>query len=131
MAALKVPKSTDVADKESEKLAIQSVKEVARLIPIQAPYFSAGSVMIQATGNDFVLVYRRPVPIQPGDNGELHNVMLNEAVAIITVSPQTAKDIALSLSHAIKEYEKEYGEIVTPYTKSKEQKASEGRKKSH
>ena len=100
------------------------------LTPIQAPYFSAGSLLIQATGNDFVFVYRRPVPVQPNEDGELQNVMLNEAVAIITVSPQTAKDIVLSLAHAITEYEKQYGQIVTPYTKSREQEASDGRKKS-
>lgn len=99
------------------------------LEPVDAPYFSAGSLVIQATGNDFLLTFRRPMPVKPAADGSIQNVMLNDTVAVISVSPQTAKDLSLTLTRAVDDYEKEYGAIVTPYTR--ERTSGAGRKKSN
>lgn len=88
--------------------------QMQQLVPIPAPYFSAGSIAIQGTGNDVILLFMRPMPVQ-GPAGVNVNVALNQVIAIVSMSPQTAKDVQLALTDNLKRHEKTWGTIKTPY----------------
>jgi len=47
----------------------------------------------------------------------LAEVNFNETVGIVSVSPHTLKDMLLLLGDALANYERDYGELVTPYVK--------------
>lgn len=93
--------------------------DASQFKPVDAPFYSVGSMAVQATGNEFVLTFSRPVPLQSNLTGQMSvEHMLNQATVILNVSPQTAKDISLALAEAVAKHEKEYGEITTRYSKS-------------
>lgn len=92
--------------------------DIASLKPIDAPYFSAGSIAVQGTGNDILLTFSRPMPAQAFAPGGVHqSVVINQAIVVISVSPQTAKDIVLAIASTVTKHEMEYGEVTTPYIK--------------
>ena len=109
--------------------AIKKEVDFASLKPVDAPYFSAGSFAIQGTGNDFILMFSRAIPVQSVTTGVNSEIALAQVVAILSISPQTAKDISLAMADAVVKHEKEYGEIITPYTKRLA--ASVGQKQGH
>lgn len=92
------------------------VAQAARLSPINAPHFIASSMYVSATGNDFALILSQTVPLQPEEGGRPGFAKI-QASAIVTISPQSAKDFAIALSEAVRKYEAEWGVINTPYTR--------------
>lgn len=49
--------------KESQnKASEESNTHTTKSYPIDAPYYSAGSMVVQGTGNYFVLTFSRPIP---------------------------------------------------------------------
>jgi hypothetical protein len=92
-------------------------------VPLNVPHLDASSLVIHATGNNFVLLFKRPVPISP-HAGFPPNAMIYDPVASISCSPQTVKDISLMLNDVVADYEKEYGNIHTVYTKQREAAAN-------
>ena len=100
------------------------------LMPVQAPFFSVSGAMILATGNDFLLLLHRVMPLQGIDGSSAAGVAMNQTVAVLTMSPQTAKDISLLLNESVAKFEAEHKtKIETPLTKSKQQAESAGSKK--
>lgn len=94
--------------------------------PIEAPYFFVSTLNVQATGNDFAILFSRPQPVSDkGGLGILANFALSQVVAIVSMSPQTAKDLAVLLTSIIHDHEKEFGEISTPYLKRRAEKNAE------
>jgi hypothetical protein len=85
--------------------------------PIDAPLISAGTAAIQSTGNEFLLLFTRARPVIDKRAHAIAQVAINDIVASVSISPHTLKDIALLLSDAVANYEREYGELVTPYTR--------------
>ncbi|MBX9606403.1 MAG: DUF3467 domain-containing protein [Gammaproteobacteria bacterium] len=90
-------------------------KQMSGAMPINAPYFNAGVLQVNVAGNDVLLIFHRARPVSL-PSGEMAQAALTETVAIVSVSPQTAKDMSLLLPKVIQDYEAEFGEIVTPFT---------------
>lgn len=89
------------------------------LVPVKVPYFDAASVTIHATGNNFVLLFSRPLPVEPR-SGSDKQIMLNDPVVILSFSPQSIKDLSLLLNGVIADHEQAYGTLITPYMKKLE-----------
>jgi hypothetical protein len=88
---------------------------------IQAPIFSVAGVQAFATGNEVSLVFTRTRPgtIAVEGSAEPAQIGIGEPQAIISASPGTAKDLMTVLGDVIDAYEKEFGEIVTPFLKER------------
>lgn len=84
--------------------------------PIPAPFFYASSFSIQATANNFTIVLHDTLPISDG-NGVSGDTELRRPIAIVKLSPQSAKDFGSVLNDAIQKYEGLYGvNLVTELT---------------
>ena len=102
----------------TKKQSIAGKEEPLTLTLVQAPHFSSSSITIQTTGNEFTLMFTRFMPLQSPD-GAVQNAT-NQVVAIVSVSPQAAKDISLLLADTVSKHEDEYGILETPYTRLRE-----------
>lgn len=78
----------------------------------------ARTFRVMADSNEVLLVFQRTRPglLQQKD-GSVHDVAEAQTVAVIAMSPQSAKDLMLVLSEQIAGYEKRYGEVRTDYTR--------------
>jgi len=76
--------------------------------PIAAPFYYASHFSIQATANDFTIVLHDTIPISDG-SGVSGDTELRRPVAILKLSPQSAKDFGSVLHDAIQRYEALYG----------------------
>jgi hypothetical protein len=92
---------------------------------INAPLVSASSVAFQSTGNEYLLIFQRPRPVLDLESQALAQVAYNEVVAVVGVSAQTLKDLALLLNDAVANHERDYGEIITPYVKRRQAERGE------
>jgi hypothetical protein len=79
---------------------------------IQAPKFYGSTVNVNMTSNEISLMFGRPHFVI-GD----HEGAPGEPVAIIQMSPQTAKDLLVLLAGSLKTWEKEWGELQTEFTR--------------
>ena len=75
--------------------------------PISAAMFYASSFSIQATANDVTVVVHDTLPVSDGQ-GVDGNTELRRPVAIIKLSPQSAKDLSLVMRDAMQKYEALY-----------------------
>lgn len=85
--------------------------------PIQAPMFYGSSVQVESAGNDFTLVFSRSRPVVGQLDGK--QVAFNEPQVIVTLSPQTIKDLSIVTAGAVKAWEEQFGEIVSAFTKER------------
>jgi hypothetical protein len=76
--------------------------------PINAAYFYASSFSIQASANDFSVIFHDTLPIADNDGGVSKSAEYRRPVGIIKMSPQSAKDLALLLMDAVSKYETLY-----------------------
>lgn len=109
--------------------AAQLLEKPDELRPIEAPHFFASQTYTQSAGNDFTLLFARAKPVATSKEVVAQNIALTEIVGIATMSPQTAKDLAVLLNDTIARYEEEFGKIDTPYLKrrAKNAKSTKGR----
>lgn len=87
--------------------------------PIEAPVLYASTLQAVWTGNDCSIIFSRPRPAHIVVNGQGMTASLQEPVAIMQLSPQTAKDLLLLLSDTVGKFEAEFGVIVTEYSRGK------------
>ena len=94
-------------------------KKLATLKPAEAPLFFATSLRLLGTGNEFLMLFQHLLAMQD-ETGEIFGGAARTQVsAIIAVSPQTLKDISLLINDQIAKYEKDFGELKTPFTQTK------------
>jgi hypothetical protein len=85
-------------------------KDVKR---VDAPFFYVGAITLMTTGNDFTLVLSRARPIENSDGTVNTQAVTSDPVAVISVTPQTLKDLFLVLTDVIPQYEAQFGELKT------------------
>jgi hypothetical protein len=85
--------------------------------PIDAPLVSASAVAVQSSINEFVLIFQQTRPVISKKTQSIADVALNQPVAVVSVSPQTLKDMWLLIGDSVERYEKEFGQLTTPYMK--------------
>jgi hypothetical protein len=84
---------------------------------VSAPYFYAAGATIMGSGNDFTIIFNRPVPIETAGGGINTTAMVGETVAVVSITPQTAKDLLTMLQINVPAWEAEFGQITTPFTR--------------
>lgn len=94
-----------------------SAEELATLRPISVPPTHASSFRVQGTSNEFILMFQRLMP-QMKPDGDLADVGRADTIAVISMSPQSVKDLSILLSAQIETWEKEFGKLETSFTRS-------------
>lgn len=113
MASKPKPKAKGAKPKGAKLKA----EELAKLKVVEVPTFYASVFRLLGSGNDFNLICQRSVPAQREDGSIEMAVALPQTVAVITISPQSLKDLHLLIGRQLKEQEEDFGPIKTQYTK--------------
>ena len=110
-----------------EELEKAIAEGTAQIVPVDAPLLYASTLSIGHTSNEFTLTFSRAAQIMVRQGNEALQATTNQPVAVISVSPQTAKDALLLLGDIVTAYEKAWGNIATEYTLRRDaEKASNG-----
>lgn len=118
MARKRKPKpKAEAKPKPKASAAEPTPEELAKLRAVEAPTFYASGFRLQGSGNDYHLIFQRGSPAQD-EAGNIHPTKGKlEIAAVVTVSPQSLKDLYLLIDGILKQHEETYGLIETPYTK--------------
>lgn len=84
-----------------------------------APSLYASGMQLSMAGNDFMLQFNRHVMGRAMVGGVMIPVAQVSTVAEIILSPLSLKDVSLVLSKAVVDYEQEFGEIETAFTRKR------------
>lgn len=94
---------------------------------VNVPDIYGTELRIYVSSNEFTCILSQPAPVIV--KGAQHTAG-SSPTAAIHLSPQTAKDLCLLLGHLLENYEKNWGEIETNYTRRlKEQAAAASKAK--
>jgi hypothetical protein len=94
-----------------------STEDLAKLRPINVAPVHASNFRLQATSNEFILLFQRILPMIQAD-GSVSDIAAADTVAAISMSPQSMKDLSILLSNQMKDWEKEFGPVETSFTRS-------------
>ena len=110
-------------DTNAQLAELGLTKEQAEsLQPFSLPVMYASAFQLQGSGNDFNLILQRRLPAQNPD-GSIHaEVGKLDAIACLTLSPQSAKDLSVLLAEQIARFEQQFGTIETPFLKQRSAK---------
>ena len=111
------PKAKVKAKADKPKADKLTPEELAKLKVLELPMFYASVFQIQGSGNDFNLICQRGVPAQREDGSIETTVTSAQTVAVISISPQSLKDLHLLIGQQLEDQEKDFGRIKTQYTK--------------
>jgi hypothetical protein len=100
--------------------ATMAVQIRAQVAPIEAPLESASSVQLTVAGNEVTLLFLRNRPMSTSAGAQIS--LTAEVVTMVQMSHQTLKDLSIVLNGAVQNLEKEWGEIVTPFTRQQAEK---------
>ena len=84
--------------------------------PLNVPHLAAGTFMIQSTGTEILLILQSARPLVDKSTGEMSGRTVKQPVAVVSISPGTAKDLHLLLGEAVAKHEESFGPITTPFT---------------
>ena len=81
------------------------------------PLIHASTIQTSWTSNEWTIALSQFLPNPRPDAGSLEGHP--QPVAILQISPQTAKDLYLLMQEGIQEYEKQFGSITTTFSQTK------------
>ena len=84
--------------------------------PLNVPYLAAGTFMIQSTGTEVLLVLQSARSLADKNTGAISERTVNQPVAVVSISPGTAKDLYILLGEVVAKHEESFGPITTPFT---------------
>jgi hypothetical protein len=86
------------------------------LEPLDVPHLAAGTFMIQSTGTEVLLILQSARSLVDKNTGALSERTVNQPIAVVSLSPSTAKDLHLLLGEVVTKHEESFGPITTPFT---------------
>jgi hypothetical protein len=86
------------------------------LEPLNVPRLSAGTFTVQATGTEVIMVLQSAVPLIDKQSNAFSGQAVLQPIALVSISPGTAKDLHIVLGQVIENFERDVGPIVTPMT---------------
>src|SRR3954452_17769755 len=86
------------------------------LEPLNVPHLAAGTFMIQSTGTEILLILQSARSLADKNTGAISERTVNQPIAVVSISPGTAKDLHLLLGEAVARHEESFGPITTPFT---------------
>src|SRR5687767_8203757 len=105
-----------MADEDDTELGKQV--EATGLKPLDAPIIGPTDFVVYAVSNEIHLILQRVRPMISPDL-TLSGIAQLAPIGMLSMSPQTAKDLMLLLSDAVKKYEKEYGPLETDFMRKR------------
>ena len=87
--------------------------DASKITQVRTPSFYVTGINVVWTGNDFNAVLTAPRPVAVEGRAQL--ALASQAVATLSMSPQTAKDVAVLMTEMVRQFEAEWGEVDTPY----------------
>jgi hypothetical protein len=94
------------------------------LEPLNVPHLAAGTFMIQSTGTEVLLVLQSARSLADKNTRAISERTANQPIAVVSISPGTAKDLHILLGDAITKHEENFGPITTPFTVRREAEQS-------
>ena len=94
------------------------------LEPLNVPYLAAGTFMIKSTGTEVLLVLQSARSLADKNTGAISERTVTQPIAVVSISPATAKDLHLVLGDVVAKHEESYGPITTPFTARRETERS-------
>lgn len=94
------------------------------LEPLNVPHLAAGTFMIQSTGTEVLLILQSARPLVDKNTGAISEHTVNQPIAVVSISPGTAKDLHILLGEAVAKHEESFGPITTPFTVRREAEQS-------
>lgn len=85
--------------------------------PVDAPNFYITAINIAPSSNSFSLLLSKLRPVVVEIAGQQAQAGRLDPVAVVDMSPGTAKDLLILLKNSIATHEAEFGEIVTEYSR--------------
>jgi hypothetical protein len=86
------------------------------LEPLNVPYLAAGTFMIQSTGTEVLLILQSARSLADKSTGAISERTVKQPIAVVSISPGTAKDLLLLLGEIVAQHEESFGPITTPFT---------------
>lgn len=99
----------------------EQAKAEGRIVFHEMPSVGARTFRVMTDSNEVLIVFQKSRPgLLHDKDGSVRDIADAQTVAVIALSPQSAKDLVVLLSAQLAGYEKAYGEIETDYTRSLE-----------
>lgn len=98
------------------------IKDGVEVRRIDAPAYFATSIRAAWTSNNCTITFSRGHPVELGSVGQPVYAEQAEPVAVVSMSPGTAKDLFTLLRDSIEPFESDWGEIETDFTRKRKQK---------
>ena len=92
--------------------------------PLNVPHLAAGTFMIQSTGTEVLLILQSARSLADKNTGAISEHTVNQPIAVVSISPGTAKDLHILLGEAVAKHEESFGPITTPFTVRREAEQS-------
>lgn len=89
--------------------------QISQPIPVGAPHFYASNFNLFWNSNEMTLLLSALAPAISGDQVGL----VQSPAAVISFSPQSGKDLLLLFQQIVGEYEAQFGEIETNFTRTR------------
>src|SRR4051794_26816023 len=94
------------------------------LEPLDVPHLAAGTFMIQSTGTEVLIILQSARSLADQNTGAISERTVNQPIAVVSISPSTAKDLYILLGEAVARHEESFGPISTPFTVRREAEQS-------
>src|SRR5215210_7160909 len=94
------------------------------LEPLNVPHLAAGTFMIQSTGTEVLLILQSARSLVDKNTGAISERTVNQPIAVLSISPGTAKDLHTVLGDVVAKHEESFGPITTPFTVRREAERS-------
>ena len=91
---------------------------------LNVPYIAAGTFMIKSTGAEALLILQSARSLVDKKTGAISERTVNQPIAVVSISPGTAKDLYLLLGNFVAKHEECFGPITTPFTVRREAEQS-------
>ena len=99
---------------------LQRVPGEGGLEPLDVPHLAAGTFMIQNTGTEVLLILQSARSLADKNTGTISERTVNQPIAVVSISPGTAKDLHLVLGDVVAKHEESFGPVRTPFTVRRE-----------
>jgi hypothetical protein len=86
--------------------------------PLSVPHLAAGTFMIQSTGTEVLLVLQSARSLADKNTGAISERTVNQPIAVVSISPGTAKDLHILLGEAVAKHDPKASLAVAASLKS-------------
>src|SRR5690348_11596772 len=86
------------------------------LEPLNVPHLAVGTFIIKNTGTEVLLVLQSARSLVDKNTGAISERTVNQPIAVVSISPGTAKDLHIVLGDVVAKHEESFGPVTTPFT---------------